>query len=134
MTSSQQNNLLHAIENDTPPSAPVIATIPSLNERTADRRERLTRALAEIRDMDEQTAGLKSVVDAQRLRIGELEAMVAFLDKRTQDLDRDRLTYAKQAFSLARQIRGIRALTEEAATIADAADQLEQAGGAEKQA
>ena len=110
---------------------PVVATLPSLQERTADRRERLTRALAEIRDMDEQTAGLKGVVDAQKLRIGELEAMVAFLDKRVEALDRDRLTYAKQAFSLARQIRGIRALTEEACAIADAADQLEQVGGAE---
>ena len=125
MTTTQHNalqNVLHAVEDAA--SEPVIAHLPERSERTSDRRERLTRALAEIRGMDEETATLKGIVDAQSKRIGELEAMVNFLDARCNSLDHDRMAYAKQCVELATQAETIWHAAEKAVAIARTAREL----------
>jgi predicted nuclease with TOPRIM domain len=118
--SNPSNNALQTVLEmvEERPEVSTVTSLPERSERTHDRRERLTRALAEIREMDETTATLKGVVDAQAQRIGELEAMVAFLDKRCEQLDADRMSYAKQCIELATQAETIWHAAEKAVGIA----------------
>ncbi len=103
---------------------PVVALVTSRRERAEDRRERLTGALAEIREMDSELAAARAEIIQLRQQLAEAHAMIAFVDKRCGDLDRDRMTYAKQAVSLARSLRSVWHLTNEAHRMAEAADAL----------
>ena len=109
---------------------PVVAHLPSRMERSDDRRERLTRALAEIREMDEGAEELSQMVAIRDREIADLKAFNAFLEKRCSDLDADRMIYAKQVMAMAHQMSTIAAAAEQGAKLAKAAEALGLGGDA----
>jgi hypothetical protein len=105
-------------------SDPVVTLMTSRRERQDERRARLTGALAEIREMDGELEAAKAEIVSLRQRLAEAQAMIEFLDRRNLDLDKDRMTYAKEAVGLARTQRAIWHLCNDAARMAAAAEAL----------
>jgi len=74
--------------------------------------------------MDADYAALRAQVEDLKRTVNEQASMIKYLDERAKDMDADRMTYAKHAMGLARQMRTLKQLCEDGAQMADETDKL----------
>ena len=105
----------------------VIAATPQRAERAENRQTRLAGALEQIMETDRALDEAKETIADQRQQINEQLAMIEHLDRRLREIDADRVLYARQSAVMAKTIRTIRQMSEEAVFLAEQAEAVEKA-------
>ena len=107
----------------------VIAATPQRAERAENRQTRLAGALEQIMETDRALDEAKETIADQRQQLNEQAAMIAHLDRRLREIDADRVLFARRSAVMAKTIRSIRQMSEEAVFLAEQAEAVDKAAG-----